>query len=435
MATLVRMPEVLTGITEAAIQTWLVAEGDAVAVGTPLAEVETEKAVVEYTAETEGTVLQLVAPAGGSVAIGDPIAVIGAPGEDASSVVPAAGASAAPAAPAEPAAPASEPAVAEAPAEADPAAPEVADAVADAQPAVAATPAAPDSASGARRFMSPLVRRLAKERGIDLSSVTGTGPNGRIVRRDIEGLSASAPAAEPAASAASGAATADASVEEIPLSGMRKAIARRLTESKSTVPHFYVVADCRVDELLALRKQVNAAQDTKISVNDFILKAVAGALRDVPEANSTWADTVIHRHNSVDIAVAVALDDGLITPVVRDVDRLALSEISKTVGEMAGRAREGRLKQHELEGGSFSVSNLGMYGTSEFSAIINPPHAGILAVGAARPMPVIEGDELAIGQVMTVTLSADHRVIDGAVGAQWLAAFQRRIENPMSMLV
>jgi len=441
MATLIRMPEVLTGITEAAIQTWLVSEGQAVAVGTPIAEVETEKAVVEYAAETEGTVLKLIAAAGASVAIGDPIAVIGAPGESIEGVVPAAPAAstvqAADAAAATPNAVAS-PAAGDEPAASTTPTPDVAAQSEESAPTVVAAPTPDSVETGGRRFVSPLVRRLAKERGVDLAGVTGTGPNGRIVRRDLDAAPA-APTAAPAATAvpapAPAAAPTAGEITEIPLTGMRRAIARRLTESKTTVPHFYLVADCRVDALLALRKQVNEAQGVKVSVNDFVLKAVAGALRDVPEANSTWGETVINRHGSVDIAVAVAIDGGLVTPVLRNVDALPLTEISRTVGDLAERARAGRLKQHELEGGAFSVSNLGMYGITEFSAIINPPHAGILAVGAARPMPVVDDGELAVGTVMTVTLSADHRVVDGAVGAQWLAAFQKRIESPLSMLV
>lgn len=432
MATTIRMPEVLTGVTEAAIATWLVAVGQQVEVGTPLAEIETDKAVVEYASEIAGTVLELLATEGAGVAIGDPIVVVGAAGETADAPV-------APVTGDEPASPQSgdEPPVPSAPVE--PAAP-VRPAAATVTDAVPPAPATTE-----RRFVSPLVRRLARERGIDLSAIAGTGPNGRIVRRDIVGADAAtsapaytaaaaepAPAPQPAASVPAGASE---SFDEIPLTGMRRAIARRLTESKSTVPHFYLVADCRVDRLLELRREVNESAPVRISVNDFVLKAVAGALRAVPDANATWGETVIRRHHDVDIAVAVAIDGGLVTPVVRGVDRLSLSEISTAVADVAERARAGRLKQHELEGGSFAVSNLGMYGTKEFSAIINPPQAGILAVGAARKAPIAEGDQLVVGTVMTVTLSADHRVIDGAVGAQLLAAIVERIENPLRMLV
>ena len=216
---------------------------------------------------------------------------------------------------------------------------------------------------------------------------------------------------------------------------MRRAIARRLVESKSTVPHFYLVADCRVDALLELRQRINETAPVKISVNDFVVKAAAAAFRAVPEANAIWTEDAIRRFDSVDIAVAVAIDGGLVTPVVRGVERMSLSSVSASIRELAERGRAGKLKQNEIEGGSFSVSNLGMYGTQEFSAIINPPHAGILAVGAAKKKPIVVDDELVVGTVMTVTLSADHRVLDGALAAQWLAAFVALIENPVSILV
>ncbi|HEY6800318.1 MAG TPA: dihydrolipoamide acetyltransferase family protein, partial [Agromyces sp.] len=301
--------------------------------------------------------------------------------------------------------------------------------------------------AGGRRFASPIVRRLAREQDVDLSSVVGTGPNGRIVRRDLEAQasgqaaptrpspSSAAPVGAPATTARAAAAP-EGRTEDVPVTPMRRAIARRVTQSTSTVPHFFLVADCRVDELLELRRRVNEASPVRISVNDFVLKACAGAFADVPEANATWGETVIHRHHAVDIAVAVTIEGGLVTPVVRGIDRLSLSEVASTVTDLAERARSGHLRQDELEGGSFSVSNLGMYGTSEFSAIINPPHAGILAVGAARKQPVVDdAGALAVGTVMTVTLSADHRVLDGALAAQWLAAFVKRIEQPLSMLI
>lgn len=427
MATLVRMPEVLTGVTEAAIQTWLVQSGQAVEVGTPLAEIETDKAVVEYAAEVAGVVLRILVPEGNGVEIGAPIAVIGAEGEDPEDFLDAAAGSdenvvASPDAGDEPPAP-----------------PAPAPEVAAAPPSVAA----PDAGDPVRRFATPLVRRLARERGVDLADLDGTGPNGRIVRRDLDALSPKhLPSAEPVAvqhtTTHDARIESDASapeVEEIPLTGMRRAIARRLVESKSTVPHFYIEAECRVDKLLELRRQVNEQSSVRVSVNDFVLKAVAGALEDVPDANVTWGETVLRRHRDIDIAVAVAIDGGLVTPVLRNVNRLPITGIATQVAELAERARAGRLKQHELEGGAFSVSNLGMYGVSAFSAIINPPHAGILAVGAARRVPVVEGDSLAIGSVMTVTLSADHRAVDGAVGAQWLQAFVSRIENPLSTLL
>jgi pyruvate dehydrogenase E2 component (dihydrolipoamide acetyltransferase) len=312
------------------------------------------------------------------------------------------------------------------------------------QPAAAAVAPAPAAApvarpAGARVFMSPLVRRLAAERGLDLATVTGTGPGGRIVRRDVESLTATPAAATPAAAQAAAPAAvapvAGGSYTDVPHTGMRRAIARRLVESKTTIPHFYLVADCRVDDLLEFRRRVNETAPTKISVNDFVVKAAAAAFRAVPEANAIWTADATRHFESVDIAVAVAIDGGLTTPVVRGVDRMSLSGVSASIRDLAERARAGKLKQDEIEGGSFSVSNLGMYGTQEFSAIINPPHSGILAVGAAKKKPIVVNDELVVGTVMTVTLSADHRVLDGALAARWLDAFVSLIENPVSILV
>jgi pyruvate dehydrogenase E2 component (dihydrolipoamide acetyltransferase) len=429
MASIVRMPAALAGVTEAAIQSWMVAPGAAVSVGTPIAELETEKAVVEYESEVAGTVGRLLADAGDNVTVGEPIAVLLAEGEgeDAIDAALREVGYAAAAAPQPAAAPA--PTVAAAPA---------AETAPTQAPATSAPVETAVSATGGRLFASPLVRRLAKERGVDLASVTGTGPSGRVTRRDLDRVPAVPEAAAPSAPASVAAppvASAAAGYEDVPHSGMRRAIARRLTESKSTVPHFYLVADCRVDALLALRAQVNAASDSKVSVNDFVLKAVALALVDVPEANVIWTDEATRRFSSVDLSVAVSIEGGLVTPVVRGVEGLSLSQLSATVVDLAERARAGRLKQNELEGGSFAVSNLGMYGTTEFSAILNPPQSGILAVGRAVPKPVVIDGELAVGTVMTVTLSADHRVLDGALAAQWLAAFQRRIENPLSILI
>ncbi len=430
MATVVRMPSVLADATEGAIQSWLAEEGQAIAVGDPLAEIETEKAVVEYAAEVEGTVGRLLARAGDQLVVGTPIAVILAPGEGLDQVGPAL--EAAGVSPADDAAAAPVPVSVESDVPASPA-------VGAAQ---AASPQAPAGEASGRVFASPIVRRLAKERGLDLSSVRGTGPGGRIVRRDLDGLSAvpSAPASVSVASVAPAPApvhaAADAAYDDIPLTGMRRAIARRLTESKTTVPHFYLTAHVTVDRLLALRREINEGAERKISVNDFVLKAVAGALVDVPAANAIWGGDHLRRFHSVDIAVAVAVEGGLLTPVVRGVDTASLGQLSAAVAELAERARAGRIQQHELEGGSFSVSNLGMYGVDEFSAILNPPQAGILAVSAAAPRPVVnDAGELAVATVMTVTLSADHRVIDGAVGAEWMAAFKRRMEHPLSMLV
>lgn len=421
MATVVRMPEVLANAGEAVIQTWLVAVGQEISVGDPIAEIETDKAVVEYAAEVDGILAQLIAEPGVTIAVGEPIALVTAPGESADVDAdpglrdPESGA------------PVIEKAVEKA-------------AAPTAEPVGEAAP----QTNGQRLFATPLVRKMAAERGIDLHTVTGTGPGGRIVRRDIERLPAREPAATPPPAAAptpaptpvaASAPTQATGFTDVPLTGMRKAVARRLTESKTTVPHFYVAADCRVDALLELRRTVNETGTTKVSVNDFVLKAVAGALREVPDANAIWNGDSIRRFASADIAVAVAVDGGLLTPVLRGVDRLPISAISAQVADLAGRARAGKIQQKELEGGSFSVSNLGMYGVSEFSAILNPPHSGILAVGGAVQRPVVVDGQLGVGTVMTVTLSADHRVVDGAVAAQWMAAFVRRIENPLTILI
>ena len=243
-----------------------------------------------------------------------------------------------------------------------------------------------------------------------------------------------APAAAPRRPPHQGRAASGAEPELVPHSRMRKTIARRLTESKHEVPHFYLTADCRVDGLLDLRRELNAAGTLKVSVNDLVVKAVAGAFVDVPEANRTWTDEGMLQHRSVDIAIAVSLDDGLVTPVVRGVEGLSVSALGRQIVDLAERARSGRLRQHEIEGGSFAVSNLGMFGTQQFSAIINPPHAGILAVGAARQAPVVVDGALEVGTLMSVTLSADHRALDGALAARWLAAFVARIEHPLTIL-
>ncbi|MCR2762548.1 2-oxo acid dehydrogenase subunit E2 [Microbacterium sp. zg.B48] len=426
MGVVVRMPQLAAGGNEAAIQTWLIDVGDQVTVGQAIVEIETEKAVVEYEAEADGTIAGVLVAAGETATVGSPIAVLAAPGESAEEALRSVEATATAAA-----------------AVAQDAAPTPTAEVTTATAAAASTPAAAPGGAGSRLFASPLVRRLARERGIDLSAVVGSGPNGRVVRRDLDAvltaaLGGSARAAVPPAPA-SASAHVDAVPDQytdIPHTGMRRAIARRLGESTATVPHFYLVADCRVDELLAVRARINDAADVSVSVNDLVVKAVAAALQDVPEANAIWTDDAIRRFTGVDLAIAVAVPGGLLTPVVQGVERMPLGELSRAIRDLAERARAGRLRQHELEGGSFSVSNLGMYGTREFSAIINPPQAGIFAVGAATRRPVVDADgELAVATVMTVTLSADHRVLDGALAAQLLAAFVRRIENPVSVLV
>jgi pyruvate dehydrogenase E2 component (dihydrolipoamide acetyltransferase) len=411
MASVVRMPAALAGVTEAAIQTWLAKPGQQVSVGDLLAEIETEKAVVEFASEVAGTVGRLLVPEGDTIEVGAPIAVILAEGEGEDAIGPALAAAGA----------AVETALTPStPPTAAPAAPVN-------SPSEASVAAPPTDSPLGRLVASPIVRRLARERGLDLGAVAGSGPGGRIVRRDLDGLPATPTAVAPTRAGAVG------TTEK--LTGMRKAIARRLTDSKTTVPHFYVTAHCRVDRLLELRREVNEAAERKVSVNDFVLKAVAGALVEVPAANAIWGGDHILRFTGVDVAVAVAIDGGLLTPVLRGVDRLSLVDVSATVAELAERARAGKLQQHELEGGSFSVSNLGMYGVDEFSAILNPPQSGILAVAAAKQQPVVDAGVLAVGTVMTVTLSADHRVIDGAVAAEWMAAFVKRIENPVSALL
>lgn len=410
MATEIRMPEVLAGVTEAIIAAWSVAVGDTVAEGAPLAEIETDKALVDYTAEVGGTVLALLVGSGETVPVGARIAVIGEPGEQVEEMAPEP--DAAVDADQSPAAASSHAAPAEAPME---------------------PVEGPRTPAQTRQFASPLVRRLAKERGIDLNDVVGSGPHGRIVRLDLDALQApvtATPATPPATQPAT-----QPAFDEVPLTRMRRTIADRLTEAKQSVPHFYLAADVRVDRLWRLRDDVNSSSGVKVSFNDLVIMAVAAALRTVPQANAVWGGDVIRQHRDVDVAMAVSVDGGLVTPVLRGVDRMTLREVVRQSRDLADRARSGRLRQHELEGGSFSISNLGMYGVEEFSAIINPPHSGILAVGAIREAPVAQEGEVVVGKLMRVTLSADHRVLDGAAAAQWLAAFVAHIENPVRLLI
>ncbi len=406
MAHLIKLPSVAADTSGGTLHQWLKQEGDTVAVGDALAEIETEKAIVEINAEHAGVLGRIVVQAGAvSVPVNTVIGVLLAQGEDASGIDRAlaeAGAAATPsAAPAPTAAPAPAPA-----------------------------PAAETPAPAARLFASPLARRLAAQWQIDLQSVAGTGPRGRIVRRDVEAARERAPAAAPSPLAARPAA------RRVPHTGMRRAIARRLTESKQNVPHFYLTVDCRMDALLALRAQANQGGAVKLSVNDFIVRAAALALREVPEVNASWHEDAVEYHAGADISVAVATDGGLVTPIVRDADVKPLSAIAGEIVELAARAKVNRLKPEEFTGGSLTVSNLGMYGIGQFAAIINPPQAAILAVGAAERRPVVdENGALAVASVMTVTLSADHRVVDGAVGARWLAALRKLLENPVRILL
>jgi len=422
MATKIKLPEVAAGATHAVISSWLVSVGDTITVGQQLAEIETDKAVVELLAEEAGTILQLIGNPGDEMEVGSTIAVIGAPGESVDDTAPEAAAEAPVVEQAAPAAPI-----------ATPAAP-------IAEPALAAAPAAP-VADGARKLVSPIARKLAKENNLDITAIQGTGPGGRVVKRDVLANVGQVPAA-PAAPAAPASSSKELASQEysstystIPHTSMRKAIARRLTESKSTVPHFYLNADCKVDELLNLRKKINESSPIKISVNDMVVRAVAAAFMDVPEANVVWTPDAMMRYESVDISIAVSTDGGLLTPVLRGVEKRSLSNIAGTILDLAERSRAGKLRQEELEGGSFAITNLGMFGTSSFSAIINPPQSGILAVGAASQQAVVVDGELTIANIMSVTLSADHRAVDGALAAKWLAAFKTRIENPLTMLI
>ena len=422
MATKIKLPEVAAGATHAVISSWLVSVGDTITVGQQLAEIETDKAVVELLAEEAGTILQLIGNPGDEMEVGSTIAVIGAPGESVDDTAPEAAAEAPVVEQAAPAAPI-----------ATPAAP-------IAEPVPSAVPAAP-VADGARKLVSPIARKLAKQNNLDITSIQGTGPGGRVVKRDVLANVGQVPAA-PAAPQVPASSSKELASQEysstystIPHTSMRKAIARRLTESKSTVPHFYLNADCKVDELLSLRKKINESSPIKISVNDMVVRAVAAAFMDVPEANVVWTPDAMMKYESVDVSIAVSTDGGLLTPVLRGVEKRSLSNIAGTILDLAERSRAGKLRQEELEGGSFAITNLGMFGTSSFSAIINPPQSGILAVGAASQQAVVADGQLTIANIMSVTLSADHRAVDGALAAKWLAAFKTRIENPLTMLI
>lgn len=424
---------------------WNVKVGDAVKSGMVLAEIETDKATMEVEAVDEGVVAKLVVAEGtADVPVNAVIAILAEEGED----VAAAAAAADGAAPA--AAKADAPKAEE---KAKPAEAPKAEAPKQETPKAEGAKAA----EGERVFASPLARRVAKEKGLDLKSVKGSGPKGRIILRDVEGAEAapkatapqvSAPAAAPAPkpTGASDETTLKLfdpeSYELIPHDGMRKTIARRLTESKQTVPHFYVTVDVELDALLALRKDINDAAPTsdgkpayKVSVNDMVIKAYALALKAVPDAHVSWTDGGMLKHKYADVGVAVSIPGGLITPIVRKADHKSLSTISNEVKDLARRAKDRKLKPEEYQGGTTSVSNLGMFGVKDFAAVINPPHATILAVGAGEQRAVVKNGQLAVATVMSVTLSTDHRAVDGALGAELLRAFKGFIEKPMSMLV
>ena len=421
------MPALSPTMTEGNLAKWLKKEGDQVAPGDLIAEVETDKATMEIEAIEEGVLGKiLVAEGTEGIPVNTPIAVILEEGEDASALDGFTAAAPPPAA-AAPEAPAPAPAPQAPPA---------------AAPQATAPEAPPQKANGqgGRIFASPLARRMAKQAGLELASLSGSGPRGRIVKKDIEAALArgvpAAPAAAPAPAMARAPIPEGAAVTEIPNSGMRKVIAQRLLQSKQTIPHFYLTIDCEMDELLAVRKDLNGrSDDYKLSVNDFVIRALALALRKVPEANASWTDAATIRYNTVDISVAVAVEGGLVTPVVRNADNKGLAQISTEMRDFAARARDGKLMPEEYQGGSFSVSNLGMYGIRQFAAVINPPQGGILAVGAGEQRPVVRDGALAVATVMSCTLSGDHRVVDGAIGAKLLAAFKKLIEDPMTMLL
>ncbi|OYQ32714.1 pyruvate dehydrogenase complex dihydrolipoamide acetyltransferase [Niveispirillum lacus] len=436
------MPALSPTMTEGKLAKWVKKEGDKVKSGDVLAEIETDKATMEVEAVDEGTLGKiLVAEGTEGVAVNTRIAIILEDGEDASALSGAPKAAAAPA-------PAAAPAAAAAPA------------VAAASAPVAAPAAA---AHGDRVFASPLARRMAAQSGLDLSGVAGTGPHGRVVKADVEAAlkggapkvaaapaAAAAPvAAAPAAAPAPAAATAapkgvDAKAladklgmkyKVLPNSGMRKTIAKRLTEAWQTIPHFGLAVDCEIDNLLKLRAELNAKSGEKISVNDFVVKAVAVALAKYPAANVSWHEDGILQYENVDVSVAVSTDGGLITPIVKNADRKGLATISAEVKELAKKAKDGKLKPEEFQGGTFSVSNLGMFGIKSFTSIINPPQSCILSVGAGEKRPVVKGDALAIATVMSLTLTVDHRSVDGAVGAEFLKLLKGLIEDPITLML
>ena len=411
MARLLRMPEVAANATEAVLADWSVPENVAFAAQDSLATVETEKALVDVEADQAGVVLKALVLPGSQVEVGAPIAVLGDPGEqvaDLDALLADLGVSATSTAPV----------------------PERRD-VPDPEGGTASThPSAPsvEHATPNRVFASPLARKLANDAGIPVEQIDGTGPRHRILRRDVERVQA-ARASAPATTSTPGTV-----YEDQPHSRVRRATAARLTESVRTAPHFYVRATVRVDRLVALRAELNAEEGVAVSLNDLVVKAAAAAHRRVPEMNVVWTEDAVRSFRDVDIAVAVATDRGLLTPVVRDVAGLSVTALAARVKDLAERARAGRLRQEELEGGTMSVTNLGMYGTEEFAAIINPPHASILAVGAVREEPVVQDGALAVGRVMRVTLSVDHRPVDGVVAARWMRAFVELVEHPARIL-
>ncbi len=452
MATNILMPALSPTMTEGTLARWLKKEGEQVKAGDVIAEIETDKATMEVEAVDEGVLSKILVPDGtAGVKVNDPIAVLTEDGEAAPDAKPAPAA----AAPALPAAPAPTPAPAPAPAQ-------------TAAPAPALKPAT-NGHDTERVFASPLARRMAKQAGIDLSSMKGSGPNGRIIRADIEAKQGAAPATAPAPAVEAQAGSRETDLPQaapvqttvsaqtptpapapkaapiaaphtlLPNNTMRKVIARRLLESHQQVPNFFVTMDCEIDALLKLRADLNARAPKeggfKLSVNDLVIKAAAVTLRRVPVLNASFTEDALVRYDDVDISVAVSMPDGLITPIIRRVDQKGLAAISNEMKDLAARAKSGKLKPEEFQGGSFSISNLGMFGVKHFTAIINPPQAAILAVGAGEQRPVVKAGALAVATVMTCTLSVDHRVADGAAGAEWMAAFKAIVEDPLSLML
>ena len=421
MATKVHMEALSPTMEEGQVVRWLKAEGDAVAQGDLLAEIETDKATMELVARGDGILRKILIGEGTAAPVGDVIAVIAEADEDIEALIGDAAAAA-------PAAVSAAPAAAEA------------DAAAPAAPAPSGNGApapAPAPVSGGRVKASPVARKLAAEHGLDLTAIAGSGPGGRVVKRDVEeaaksGVSVPAPAAAPAL------ALSDTEYVDIPLSQIRKTIARRLAESLGPVPHFFLTVDVDMTRVLEARKRINAilaARDQKASINDIIIKATAVALTHHPECNAWWQGDSIRQFNHVHIGVAVAVPDGLITPVVRNAHAKGLGQISSEVREMAGRAQEKRLQPHEYTGSTFSISNLGMFGIEEFTGVINPPEAGILAVGAVEPRPVVVDGQVVVQSRMRITMSCDHRVIDGAQGSRFLGTLKGFLEEPAAILV
>jgi pyruvate dehydrogenase E2 component (dihydrolipoyllysine-residue acetyltransferase) len=445
------MPALSPTMEKGNLAKWLKKEGDKVKSGDVIAEIETDKATMEVEAVDEGTIAKIIVPEGTQdVPVNDVIAVLAGDGED----VKAAGASAGAAKPSVAPAPAPAPTPAPAPAPAPAAAAAPAAKVAPVPAAAPAASSAPQS--NGRIFSSPLARRLAKEAGIELGRIGGTGPHGRVIARDVEeaksGKGLKAPAAAPGAAPALAPSMSDkqilalfepGSYEIVPHDGMRRTIAQRLTASVQNVPHFYLTIDCDIGKLLVAREEINAAAPKdkeksplyKISVNDFVIKAMAVALQKIPNCNVSWTEGGMVKHRHSDVGVAVAMPGGLITPIIRKAETKTLSTISNEMKDFAARARARKLKPEEYQGGTTAVSNLGMYGIKDFTAVINPPHATILAVGTSEERPVVRNGKIEIAHIMSVTLSCDHRAIDGALGAELIGAFRQLIENPVMMMV